>query len=571
MKKIIQNKRISTKLYAIISLAIAIYIISGAIFIALILSVTDGLEQQLYDRLYQPSSSLLNADRDMYQADQAFITSFVDTENSEEYQAVFTENVSQVEERLAATKRTLMDDPNVDKEMVESRFATFTSNFDGWKEQTTSIINSGEVTSELLTSLRNEFDTARNELDLLQQELDKAAEESITAIDQIINYFWIIAVVVILIISAILFMLSFFLIRQITKPINQLVIANDQISVGNLNIERLDDNRQDEIGSLAKSTNLMVDELKGMVRQIQEISAEVNGQSRELSQSSDEVSQGSHQIATTMEEMSYGAEQQASGSSDISSSIESLHRKIAASSEEGEALQHASGEVLELSVTSGSQLNDSVEQMQEITSMMQTTVTKVQSLEQQSSKISTLIDVIHDIAEQTNLLALNAAIEAARAGDSGKGFAVVADEVRKLAEQVSHSVTEITDIIGGLQSETKDVAKVLEGGYSTVEYGNKTILQSQESFQRIQSQMSGMIDRISVISTNLFEIQRSSEKVSEASTDIASTSEELAAGIQESSATAEQQSSSMQEIASNAEHLAKLSDDLNELTKKFSL
>ncbi|UOQ48889.1 methyl-accepting chemotaxis protein [Gracilibacillus caseinilyticus] len=571
MKKFIQNRKISTKLYAIVSLAIAIYIISGAIFIGLIVSVTNGLEQQLYDRLYQTSSALLNADRDMYQADQAFITSFVDTENSEEYKSIFAENVSQVEERLALTEEKLMVDPNVDKELAQNHFATFSDNFEAWKEEATTIMNSGEVTNELLTNLRVEFDTARNKLDLLQQELDETAEKSITAIDQIIRYFWIIAVVVILLISAVLFMLSFFLIRQITKPINQLVIANDQISEGNLNIEWMEDNRKDEIGSLAKSTNLMVDELKKMVRQIQEISAEVNGQSREMSQSSDQVSQGSHQIATTMEEMSYGAEQQAGASSDISGSIESLHRKIAASSAEGEALQHASEEVLELSVTSGSQLNDSVEQMQEITSMMQTTVTKVQSLEKQSSKISTLIDVIQNIAEQTNLLALNAAIEAARAGDSGKGFAVVADEVRKLAEQVSQSVTEITGIIGGLQSETKDVANVLEGGYSTVEYGNKTILQSQESFQQIQSQMSGMIDRIGVISTNMFEIQQSSEKVSEASTDIASTSEELAAGIQESSATAEQQSSSMQEIASNAEHLAKLSDDLNELTRKFSI
>ncbi|WP_018932511.1 hypothetical protein [Gracilibacillus lacisalsi] len=65
--------------------------------------------------------------------------------------------------------------------------------------------------------------------------------------------------------------------------------------------------------------------------------------------------------------MSNGDEEQASASSDISSSIESLHRKIAASSEEGKALKLPSNEVLELSSESGTKLNLSFEQMQETT------------------------------------------------------------------------------------------------------------------------------------------------------------------------------------------------------------
>jgi methyl-accepting chemotaxis protein len=197
--------------------------------------------------------------------------------------------------------------------------------------------------------------------------------------------------------------------------------------------------------------------------------------------------------------------------------------------------------------------------------------TAIEGLARRSERIGGIVDTITGIAEQTNLLALNAAIEAARAGEQGRGFAVVAEEVRKLAEESQAAASQISSLIGEMQNETNSVVIVVEEGARRTADGVSTVRETRDAFQRIDTAVAAMSERVAEIAAASQQISADSERMQDEIAEVASVAEESSASAEQVSASTQETSASTQEIASSASELAVTAERLNELVGHFRL
>lgn len=201
-------------------------------------------------------------------------------------------------------------------------------------------------------------------------------------------------------------------------------------------------------------------------------------------------------VTSKMEEQSIGVEGQ---TTTLASSVTEMAAAAQQIAEHAASAALAAASAEQSSEAGRTTVNATVSKVSTLAGEMQRVVEAMASLEQDSSKIGSVLDVIKGVAEQTNLLALNAAIEAARAGEQGRGFAVVADEVRTLAQRTQESTEEIHSIITKLQDGTRQAVDALRLSEQRTQ---ECVTSSQEAGEAI-SGISGAIDEINQMNTQV--------------------------------------------------------------------
>ncbi|MEK1906718.1 MAG: methyl-accepting chemotaxis protein [Pseudomonas sp.] len=329
--------------------------------------------------------------------------------------------------------------------------------------------------------------------------------------------------------------------RNLIGPITTLIDHIAKLSQGNFG-QRVNADRQDELGRLAVAANTLRDfladtftRLKQSTSQLDTASGELNAIATLMSQGTREQFSRTDQVATAMHEMSATAQQVASHAADA-----------AGAADDADDSARQGGKVMEQTI-------------QTITTMrseIATTADVIRRLESDSGRIGKVLEVIRGIAEQTNLLALNAAIEAARAGEQGRGFAVVADEVRTLAQRTAESTAEINQIIDTVQTGAVNAVRAIENGQNRSEEGVTQVTEAGAMLQRITGAVEAIRDMNRQIAT--------------AAEEQTSVAEDISRNLTEITAIATTNQENVQRTESASHNLHDLSAQLSEVTRRLS-
>ncbi len=309
--------------------------------------------------------------------------------------------------------------------------------------------------------------------------------------------------VIFLILASVFF---FFFARSISRPLIHLVGAAGKIAGGDMTVAVTSENRQDEIGDLARAFSGMIRSLKDKAQIAQKIAGgdltvevtplseadalgnafstmvvKLREQIQEIVEGVNVLASSGSEIMASVSQLTSGAAETSTAVSETTTTVEEVKQTTDVSSQKAKHVSELGRKSVEISQTGLKSIEDTIQGMNRIKEQVESIADMVVRLSEQSQAIGEIIATVNDLAEQSNLLAVNASIEAAKAGEQGKGFAVVAQEIRSLAAQSKQATTQVRNILFDVQKAISSAVMATELGSKAVEAGVRLSTQAGEA------------------------------------------------------------------------------------------
>lgn len=361
--------------------------------------------------------------------------------------------------------------------------------------------------------------------------------------------------------------------RSSAAAMKNIVESLVQMASGDLRVEfsqaALD--RTDELGTIAESSQTLVEELTTVISSAKSLSGDVSQAGQELSESAGQASEASGQVTSAIDDISKGAVGQAdsvqtsaNNTADIGNDIDGITTNVDELGEYAASMKEASTRAMDALDQLMAQNVSTVESMKSIDA-------QIRSTNEAAKNISEASNLITNISSQTNLLALNASIEAARAGEAGRGFAVVADEIGSLASQTQEATVRINAIIKELIDESEKTVITVQELNDAIEEQTQKIESTKGDMASMQENVVSVTDSSTNISNRVDTLNESKNSLVTIISDLSAISEENAASTEETNASMEELNATFEVISHSAAELMKLAHSLDEDLSFFTV
>ncbi|MEI8593356.1 methyl-accepting chemotaxis protein [Photobacterium sp. Hal280] len=299
------------------------------------------------------------------------------------------------------------------------------------------------------------------------------------------------------------------------------------------------------------------DELNAISQTLNNFFAKIHRSVEEVAQSSRNLAKTAQAVASTAQTTQSNCLTQRDRTIQVATAINELGATVNEIANNAAQAAHIAKEATTQAQDGSQVVEQSREQMSELSSDLGEITGVIEALAHQVTDISAILDTIRSISEQTNLLALNAAIEAARAGEQGRGFAVVADEVRTLASRSAGSTEEIQEVINRLQNESTRAVNAISQG--------------RQQGSHVAEQANMATGSLAQIATYIDQISEQNIQVATATEEQSSVVHEINRNIEDINHLTSETADIANELNASSGELQALSKQLDQLVGRFKL